>query len=270
MHVRPLLAKDAAAALTLVGKRPYSHCYLTALLERHVLSDLVGIFDAGEMRVVASVTGNCVSSDLEPATALVLADYLAETGRRAASIVGRQSDVAMLWEALAGRWGPPRLVREAQPLMVLTDPPAIMADPRVRRSMRDELELVLPCCVEMFTAEVGVSPIANGMQRAYRRRIEDNITSGRSFIRRDGNSVVFKAEIGAISSAACQVQGVWVRPDLRGQRIAAPATAAVAIEAMRSVAPAVELYVNDFNTAARKTYERVGFERVDTFRTVFF
>jgi predicted GNAT family acetyltransferase len=30
------------------------------------------------------------------------------------------------------------------------------------------------------------------------------------------------------------------------------------------------LYVNDYNTKARATYERVGFEQVGTFATVLF
>ena len=258
------------AALALTEKRPYSHCFLMSTLERGALSDLVGVFDAGELRAVASVAGNCVTTDLDVRSAYELADFLVDAGRRVASIVCRRPDVELLWEALDGRWGRPRDVREEQPLLVLEGQPAVPSDPQVRRSTPDEIEVVLPACVEMFTQEVGVSPVAHGMQQAYRRRIETNIAEGRSFIRRDGATVAFKAEIGAISSRACQVQGVWVRPDLRGHGLAAPGMAAVAVEAMRSIAPAVELYVNDFNTAARKTYERVGFEQVDTFRTVFF
>lgn len=257
-------------ALALTGRRPYAHCFLASLLERGAIDDLVGVFDAGEMRAVASVAGNCVATDLQADTARALADHLALLGRRVASIVCRAPDVALLWNALDGRWGSPREVRIEQPLLVLDGPPLVDPDPDVRRGAAGDFARLLPCCVEMFTAEVGVSPIANGMEGAYRRRIEHTLETGRSFLRVDEGRVVFKAEIGAISSAACQVQGVWVRPESRGRGLAAAGMAAVAVEAGRSIAPAVELYVNDFNTAARKTYERVGFEQADTFRTVFF
>ena len=71
-----------------------------------------------------------------------------------------------------------------------------------------------------------------------------------------------------IRDRACQVQGIWVRPDLRGQGIGASGTAAVAALALAEVAPVVSLYVNEFNTAARAAYARVGFTQVGTFASI--
>jgi predicted GNAT family acetyltransferase len=81
---------------------------------------------------------------------------------------------------------------------------------------------------------------------------------------------VFKAEVGTVTDGVCQVQGVWVAPDLRGRGLAEPGMAAIVGLARESIAPVVSLYVNDFNTAARKTYAAVGFEQVGTFATVLF
>jgi predicted GNAT family acetyltransferase len=44
--------------------------------------------------------------------------------------------------------------------------------------------------------------------------------------------------------------------------------AAVVRDALRRVAPSVSLYVNDYNAAARRLYDRCGFRRVGTFATV--
>ena len=41
-------------------------------------------------------------------------------------------------------------------------------------------------------------------------------------------------------------------------------------EALRTVAPVVSLYVNDFNLPARRAYQRVGFDNVGTFSSVLF
>ena len=46
--------------------------------------------------------------------------------------------------------------------------------------------------------------------------------------------------------------------------------AAVVDECRAAIAPVVSLYVNDFNVAARRAYQRVGFREVDTFMSVLF
>ena len=68
----------------------------------------------------------------------------------------------------------------------------------------------------------------------------------------------------------CQVQGVWVAPELRGRGLSVGGTAAVAQLAQRDTAPVVSLYVNDYNEAARRAYLRVGFVEVGTFTSVLF
>ncbi|NUP81851.1 MAG: GNAT family N-acetyltransferase, partial [Nonomuraea sp.] len=93
---------------------------------------------------------------------------------------------------------------------------------------------------------------------------------GRSYARIDDGRVVFKAEVGAVTPHACQIQGVWVAPDLRGRGHAAAGMAAVVEAAMSCFAPVVSLYVNDFNHSARAVYRKVGFREVDTFMSVLF
>ncbi len=46
--------------------------------------------------------------------------------------------------------------------------------------------------------------------------------------------------------------------------------AAVLRYALADVAPVVSLYVNDYNTPARKAYHRVGFRETGTFMSVLF
>ncbi len=268
MHARPLASHDVTSALALTAARPYANCFLASLLEAGRHRDLIGVFEGGALVAIASAIANCVTTDLDDTTAAVLAEYLAATSKPAA-LVGRRPNVELLWAALDGRWGAPRDRRIEQPLLVLDHAPSVAPDPLVRRAEPEEFDALFPCCVDMFTHEVGVSPIAHGLERSYRQRVRDTITAGRSFVRMDGDTVLFKTEIGAVSSAACQLQGVWVRGDRRGSGIAAPAIAAVATFAMQQFAPAVELYVNDFNVPARRAYERAGFRQEDIFATVF-
>jgi predicted GNAT family acetyltransferase len=133
------------------------------------------------------------------------------------------------------------------------------------------METIMPACVAMFTEEVGVSPLAGDGGLLYQARVAELVGSGRSFARLDEHgNVMFKAEIGAATPQACQIQGVWVAPEYRGRGLAAPGMAAVLRYALADVAPVVSLYVNDYNTAARRTYRRVGFREVGAFMSVLF
>jgi predicted GNAT family acetyltransferase len=185
-------------------------------------------------------------------------------------VVGPADEVQALWALLRPRWGPARDVRPVQPVMVIDGPPRVVPDPLVRRVRMEDFDALWPACVAMFTEEVGVSPTSGDGGASYRARLEQLIRSGRAFARIEGGQVIFKAEIGAVTPQACQVQGVWVHPDFRGRGLAAPGMAAVVRLARASISPVVSLYVNDFNTPARATYVRAGFREVGEFMSVLF
>jgi uncharacterized protein len=191
-------------------------------------------------------------------------------GRRCSSLVGPADAIDELWQLLRPHWGQPRDVRRAQPVMAISGPPLVSPDPLVRRVQPQQLDVLFPASVAMFTEEVGVSPLGFDGGVSYRARVAELISAGRAFARIEDGQVVFKAEIGAVTPQACQVQGVWVRPQSRGRGLAAAGVAAVVAEALRNVAPVVSLYVNDFNFPARAAYRRVGFTEVATFMSVLF
>lgn len=201
------------------------------------------------------------------------ADAARRQGRRCSSIVGEADAVLGLWERLRQSWDEAREVRADQPSLMIDHAPAVEPDPNVRLSRLDELDLLLPACVRMFVEEVGYSPLS-GSPGAYESRVRSLITERRSFVRtdpgEDGPEVTFKAELGAVSRAVAQVQGVWVDPQRRGRRLSTHGMAAVVAHTLGAVAPVVSLYVNHYNTRALATYERVGFRRVGTYATVLF
>ena len=178
--------------------------------------------------------------------------------------------MSALWSLLEPRWGPPRAVRATQPVLSMTGPPMCAPDPLVCRVRPDELNVLMPACVAMFTEEVGISPMAGDGGATYRARVSELIRAGRAFARIENGRVLFKAEIGSVTPRACQVQGVWVDPARRGEGLAAAGMASVVREAQRSIAPVVSLYVNDFNAPARAAYRRVGFAQVATFMSILF
>ena len=129
---------------------------------------------------------------------------------------------------------------------------------------------MLPAAVAVFTEAVGVTPLRADGGAGYRARVTDLVRAGQALAWIEDGQVLFKADVGAVSRAACQVQGVWVAPQHRGRGIGQRGTAAVVEYARTAIAPVVSLYVNDYNRAARAAYERVGFQQVGTYASVLF
>lgn len=194
----------------------------------------------------------------------------ARRGRRCATILGPAGRVLPFWERLEPRWGPARELRPDQPLMACPTEPVGPVDPHVRLVRPHEIENYYPAAVAMFTEEVGVDPRGGDNGRSYHARIAELIAAGRAYARFDGDTVMFKAEIGSLSRSVALIQGVWVHPQLRGRGLAAPAMAAVVSSIRADLGRTPSLYVNDFNIPARRTYERVGFRQIGTFASVLF
>ena len=277
-RVRVLRGEDRAAALALCAVDPVASVLAAVQVEqlgrrRFPGMDVLGLWQEGELRALCWAGANLVPVAVDTPELLdALAGYVADRGRRASSIVGPADQVLGLWERLDGRWSRPREVRAAQPSMAISRDAAVAPDPRVRPSRLDELDLVVPACVAMFTEEVGYSPLAAG--GGYVARVHELVSTGRSYVRIDdgpqGPRVVFKAEVGAMSLGVAQIQGVWVAPEFRGQGLAVPAMAAVVADVRARLAQTVSLYVNDYNAAAVATYRGAGFEQVGTYATVLF
>ena len=273
--LRVLRPEDLPAVTDVLTRDPVTDVFVASRVEAVGLDparlggEMWGFAVDGYLESLCHAGANMVPVQAGPEAVRAFAERARRQGRRCASIVGERDAVAGMWAELAPAWGPAREVRDPQPLMSIAGPPAVPPDPEVRRVRPHELDILVPACVAMFTEEVGISPLGADGGASYRSRIAELVAAGRAFARIQDGRVVFKAELGSVSSAACQVQGVWVPPDLRGRGLAVPGMAAVA-ELAREAAPVVSLYVNDFNHAARATYRRVGFADVGRFMSVLF
>jgi predicted GNAT family acetyltransferase len=275
---RALNAADAAALRTLVDADPIANCVLDSRLRlvpdlnpRRFGGELWGVDgDCGSLRAAAFHGGNLIPLGGDLVALELIGNQLARTPRGCSSVVGPADAVEVLWSTLSRSWGPARAVRRRQPLLCTRTLPAVDPDSAVRPVQLGELDAFLPAAVAMFSEELDVSPVGQDFGRSYRNRLAELISAGRAFARFDERGrVMFKAEIGTLSPATAQVQGVWVRPELRGRGIGTAAMATVLRLALRR-APTVSLYVNDYNEAGRALYARLGFRQVGTLCTVLF
>jgi len=276
-EIRALDVHSIDQVKTLIEQDPVRHCFLAARIEQTKQSrfrpsypDLLGYFDDGKLKSLLMTGANIVPVNTSVIARQEFATALNRAGRRSSSIVGPAEEVLDLWNKVSDHWGSAREIRASQPVMAIRTNSNKAIDHEVRYSNLADLDDLLPACIAMFTEEVGISPTANGGASAYRNRISELVSARRSFVKYVGSELIFKAEVGTVGAGVAQIQGVWVKPEFRGQGISVPAMAAVVKLILADTAPVVSLYVNDFNEVALNTYRSVGFEHVDTFATILF
>jgi uncharacterized protein len=275
VHVRTLGPRDLTSLTEILHQDPIAHCFVESRINemgsdlRHGFTEVAGCETVEGLHSAVFIGANLVPLGTNAESRTELAQWLARRPRRCSSIVGVKEEVLDLWSQLVDAWSPAREVRPEQPFLIRNTLSHVEGDIRVRPATPQEIDLVVPASVAMFNEEVGVSPYRGGGESVYRARIADLIRQGRVFVWIEDATVVFKAEIGAVTPHACQVQGVWMNPQWRGQGRSASAMAQVTRLAL-DLAPTVGLYVNDYNIAARRMYERVGFAEHTRFATVLF
>jgi len=199
----------------------------------------------------------------EAADLPAVAGWLRAAGAPIQLMVGARETTGALDRALRGHLPPPRLLRRDQPLYVVDGAGLLRPDGPslpVRRARRDELVPLVGAAAAMHLEEVGFDPLAVD-PTGFRARVLQLVDRGWAWVWTEGDRIVFKAECAAVTREAVQLQGVWVAPERRGRGYGTQAMASLCAELLSGGAERVTLFVNDFNTAAIRVYERVGFSR---------
>ncbi|RYE78016.1 MAG: GNAT family N-acetyltransferase [Myxococcales bacterium] len=274
--IRVLGNVDVDEALDLVRRDPVVNLNLdhrirqTQLEPRWLGGRVWGRYQDGELTSLLHAASNVIPVGADDEACAEYSELLLREGVSFATIVGPRRQVTSLWQGLEDAMPRPRDLRWDQPHLEIDGTPLVAPDPGVTVTRKSDVDTLYPACVAMYTEEVGVSPEADASRSVYQLRVRQLVSRGWSFSRIEDDQVVFKAEVAASSPFAAQIQGVWVAPERRGEGLAAAGMAAVVEHVRRDIAPTVSLYVNAHNTAARRTYERVGFRQTETFSTLMF
>lgn len=277
-RARVLGPVDLPALRALLGEHPLENVFISSRLDAAGLSAAAlgcriwGYFRGGGLTAACHAGANLVLAGDDSGALDAFVDHLGPR-RTSQAIMGRSSSVMAIYERLVSRWGGAwlgaRSIRAHQPLMAIDRSPDVPGDRRIEPVTADRFEPYFDAAVSMYTEEVGASPL--DATNSYAMHMRELIGTGRAFGAYDEDSgrFWFKSDIGAVHRDACQIQGVWVSPEMRGRRLAAPAMARV-VELARRRHPVVSLYVNDYNTAARAVYAHVGFRQVGELGTILY
>ncbi|MBB1510182.1 DUF4081 domain-containing GNAT family N-acetyltransferase [Tessaracoccus sp. MC1756] len=269
-------AGDRERVAQFLAKSPVENLFLSSRvatygLDRRRLGAVYGYERDGVLTSVLLDGGTLFIAGFDPEALPVYVEKLGPI-RRCTSILGPAISVLGLFVGLAeryrGAWGGVSNVRKRQPLMVLDHLPEVPPDRRVRRLTLDDYPSYLEASVHMYTGEIGSSPFKYG--GGYEGFVRDRLRQGDAYgIVDDKGAVIFKADLGPKLAGQAQLQGVWVAPHLRGRGISVPALAGMCHLIMDQY-PLISLYVNDFNAAAIRSYEHLGFVEVGALATVHY
>jgi hypothetical protein len=161
-----------------------------------------------------------------------------------------------------------RLAQGQLPSASLLGLPPGMCDPPLRRGLLSEEDVLGKFARAVTLEDLGLDPLVlapSGFRQALRHRI----ALGHEYLWVDGDRPVFRAAISAATPEAVLVEGVYVPPDLRGRGYGKAGMFALCAQLLKDHGPVV-LLVGEDNDAARRLYDRLGFETFDEYQASFF
>ncbi len=274
-RARQLWAGDSLAVDVCLESSPLETVYLRSEIRCGALRQgaLVGIEHPEDHRLHAVAMKGPLLVPWAPGKRdlVALAGALRSQVRLVQLIVGPRDQVAGLQRLLASQLGPARLLRAEQPHYAV-DLDGLVAwpldPPPLRKATVGDLEQAVRAGAAMHLEEVGFDPLASD-PIGFRQRVLTLIRRGWVYVWMEGDQIVFKAECSAVTAEAIQLQGVWTNPKFRGQGRGTLAMAGLC-RLLLAETQTVTLFVNDFNAVAIHVYERIGFRRIGTMRSVLF
>lgn len=274
-RLRLLTPHDRAEVEELLAQRPVENLFLASKvgavgIDRRRLGKLHGFERDGRLTAVCLNAGTLFPAGVDPDAIPAFVEAVGGV-RRASSILGGSMMALGLFLGLSERWpsawGNVANVRNRQALMVREGPPEVQVDRRVRPLTMKDFDSYLEASVHMYTEEIGSSPYKYGP--GYESFVAERIKNRDAWAIVENSTVIFKADLGPKFKDQAQLQGVWVHPEYRGTGLSVPALAGM-LSQVDTMFPMVSLYVNDFNTPAIRSYERLGFEHVGALSTVHY
>lgn len=275
MKAEPLARDAEAEVVEFLSERPVHVVNMLGLIADNglVSPQNRGTFYAcrderGRLEGVALI-GHATLFEVRTPRALRAFAHAAQTRPNLHLVLGESWPVAEFWHHYRPEGQPMRLAyRELLFQMDRgEDIPVGEAVEGLRLATREDLPLVMPAQARMVEDESGIDPRLSDPE-GFRRRCEQRIDRGRTWVLTDGGRLVFKAEVMAEADGVVYLEGVYVAPKARGRGRGLRCLSHLTGELLGR-ADSVCLLVNERNEAAHAFYRRAGFRFECHYDTIF-
>jgi ribosomal protein S18 acetylase RimI-like enzyme len=188
------------------------------------------------------------------------------------SLQGRKDDALVMEKALE-KMGLYALEKKDYDIMCLDHPPISCRSSAplnliIRKPVPEDMN-ALAVLHAAYEREEVLPAASEFRPAASRMNIERIFAEEQMLVAELGGSLIGKINTNAVTFTRYQIGGVYVHPDYRGLGIAGRMTFEF-VESLAARGKGISLFVNKSNTAARRVYQRIGFEITGDYRIDYF
>lgn len=288
LHHRRLASATACVpGLSVTRLSPYEQCHVLSLLSADSLTNVImagfindnsftsprnrGDFyacrnEAGELEGVALI-GHTVLLNAQSSNAI---KAFASVARRKGSknfVMAERSVAEEFWLYYAGD-APPRVLCPITFLRAPILPSNVSEDFRLRPATPEDLDHLIGARARMVQETSKANPLKkdpDGFRERYLRRIEKK----RVWVLIREGKLIFKADVLSELTDAAYIEGVYVRPEQRGQGVGRQCMLALG-QALKDRTKAIYLFVENQQIGSIAFYSKLGFEVAGQYELRYF
>ncbi len=269
-----------AVALAFLKGEPRENVFLISRIGRGGMDStrqpsggtFLGVFDEDQSLRGLAFLGNggaLVISVDEAKVAGMFARPIAERGYRFTILIGENEAGREFLARYKGETGAVPTLSRKQPFYVLTSKGVAkgLKEIDMEQASLDSIDELTELSCAMVTEDLRLKPFQVD-RKHYRIRMTEKVMDGRAFLcRNDEGRPVFKCDLAVMGPEGALLEGVYTPKECRKQGLATRALWTLCKDLVnREGVPFIALHVDEKNKAARKAYEKVGFEHSSDFR----
>jgi len=273
LTISRLSMSDEREVLSYLSRRPAHTFALAGFIRDNGLNSplnrgkFYGCRDVqGQLEGVALI-GHAILFETSEDAAIELFARLALSHREAFIALAEQEKIDKFCQYYSKDGQAPRLIcREV--LFEQRGPVApFVSVPGLRKATPDDLDLVVSAHAELGRRERGLIPLETD-PAGFRHRCAARIERGRTWVWREGQTLIFKADVVSTTPEVSYLEGVWVDEAERSKGYGLRCLSQLS-ETLLKQTGSVCLLANEQQQEAQSFYLKAGYTPVDFYETVY-
>jgi predicted GNAT family acetyltransferase len=274
VHVHRLTTGQETEVLAFLAARPVHTVTMASFIRDNGLVSPLnrGIFYAcwneGNKLEGVALMGHTLLFESNRDTAIEAFAHLAQGCPEAHLLMAEHEKVQAFWNHYTRTGDNPRLLR---PVVLLEQrEPFGRIEPvhGLRPATLDELETLMLIQAEMLFEETGINPLETD-RIGFRNRCARRIEQQRSWVWKEKEGLIFKADIIAETPKSVYIEGVYVRPQARGRGYGRACLAQMGRDLLKRT-ESICLFVEEEDSRAQAFYRSIGYDFSSNYDLLYF